>query len=113
MPTQAPHRCLRCHTLVVGPCPECAKPWARRPPSWPGGAGDIRWRRVRATRLALNPLCEWCGSEATQADHLDGTNYDDDSTYGASWLNLDMTRSLCPPCHQSRTGRQGGTAPRY
>lgn len=113
MPVQAPHRCLRCKALVVGPCPVCAGPWARRPASWPGGAGDRRWRRVRAQRLRLDPACAWCGSPATQADHLDGTDYRDDSGQGTSWLNLAMTRSLCVPCHRVRTGRQGGTAARY
>lgn len=111
MPTAPPRRCQRCRQLVSGRC-TCDKPWAQRPASWPGGAGDRRWRKVRAERLAQDPYCEFCGAPATTADHLDGTRYDDDSGFGVSWLNVEMTRSLCVPCHRSRTGRQGGTAPR-
>lgn len=113
MPNAAPRRCLGCGQLVSGPCPTCGAPWARRPKSWPGSGKDPRWRKVRRQRLALDPWCALCYAPAEQVDHLDGTDYRDDSGTGPSWLNIDMTRSLCVPCHRSRTGRQGGTAPRH
>lgn len=108
MPLSAPHRCARCKALVRGRCP-CTT-WADTPASWTrNSTGDPRWRKVRAARLNLDPLCP-CGSTATTADHLDGTDYTDDSGRGASWLNIYMTRSLCTPCHARRTAMQGVAA---
>lgn len=73
-------------------------------------ADDKRWRAVRAQRLREDPYCELCGAIADQVDHLDGTDYKDDSYHGASWLNIDMTRSLCRRCHATRTSAQGRRA---
>lgn len=67
---------------------------------------------MRAERLSIEPLCRICGYVATIADHLDGTDYTDDSGVGASWLNIDMTRSLCVDCHGTRTAHQGVEARR-
>lgn len=111
MPNSAPRRCLRCRQLVTGRrCPNCDKAWTRKPKSWRRGAGDRRWRRVRELRLEFEPLCQECGDIADTVDHLDGTDYDDDSAWGQSWLNIDMTRSLCTPCHRTRTAQQGNAA---
>jgi 5-methylcytosine-specific restriction protein A len=112
MPTAAPHRCPRCKKLVRGKCPTCSPAWSRKPASWKRGGSTRRWRGVRAERLRIEPLCRFCGVAATIADHLDGTDYDDDSGHGRSWLNLDMTRSLCGRCHGTRTSEQGQQARR-
>ncbi len=51
-----------------------------------------------------------CGAIAETVDHLDGTDYADNSYRDNSWLNIDMTQSLCRPCHNKRTGEQGRRA---
>lgn len=75
-------------------------------------SNDPRWRKVRADRLSIEPECRNCGQPAEVADHLDGTDYTDDSGTGPSWLNINMTRSLCASCHTSRTDQQGAAARR-
>ena len=71
---------------------------------------DVRWKRLRKRRLRDDPYCAMCQGIADTVDHLDGTDYTDDSGHGASWLNYDMTRSLCTPCHRKRTAAQGRRA---
>jgi hypothetical protein len=46
---------------------------------------------VRAGRLRIDAHCYVCGESANQVDHLDGTDYEDDSGRGNSWLNIYMT----------------------
>lgn len=110
----APRRCGRCKQLVRGKCPTCDN-WRGRGNSKAyaksrAKASDKRWRAVRAQRLAEDPFCALCGAIADTVDHLDGTDYTDDSYHGKSWLNIDMTRSLCTPCHNKRTSAQGRRA---
>lgn len=115
-PTRPPKQCRRGHRYTGRHCDQCVGWTERKPSSWKSGAGDSRWRAVRAERLELTPVCVNFGTDpactgvATTADHLDGTDYRDDSGVGASWLNLAMTRSMCDGCHARRTGRQGGRA---
>jgi hypothetical protein len=117
MPESPPSRCSRCGQLYKGRC-DCT--------TWSGGATtrswsrekahNPRWQAIRRLRLNLTPFCEGidddlgCGQVATEVDHLDGTDYDDDTGTGRSWLSISMTRSLCTACHRSRTGRQGAAA---
>lgn len=103
MPTRAPRRCRTCKQLVTGRCPTCDQAWVRKPDSWSSG-GTTRWRTIRAQRLALDPLCALCGALADTVDHLDGTDYT------TQRYDLDMTRSLCTPCHRTRTAEQGNSA---
>lgn len=114
MPNKPPTRCGRCHKTYRGSkCPHHA--WENPGQGWRGrSTADPRWRGVRAWRLELNPLCQWpgCSDLADEVDHLDGTDYDDDSGEGASWLNLDQTRSLCRGHHRERTSQQGNEAQR-
>jgi 5-methylcytosine-specific restriction protein A len=63
-----------------------------------------RWRRIRAAKLARDPLCEDCLDRkivkaATDVDHIDGNveNMADE--------NL---RSLCHECHSAKTVRENG-----
>ncbi|TDT31111.1 hypothetical protein CLV29_2524 [Naumannella halotolerans] len=97
MPTRAPTRCSTHRQLN---CPHCTKPWARKPKTWTGGSTRA-WRKVRAQRLTIEPLCRQCGQPATQVDHIDGTNY------ATQRYDINMTRSLCEPCHRTRTAHQG------
>lgn len=67
-----------------------------------------QWFRLRKEAMALyGGVCVWCGAPGRQVDHIDGTDYYDDSGTGASWLNLAMVRLLCTPCHRRRTAEQG------
>lgn len=65
------------------------------------------WRRARLAHLAIEPLCRFCTEAgrvtgATDVDHIEAFNGLDDP------LRLDDNnlRSLCGPCHMSRTARQ-------
>ena len=107
MALSAHRRCRTCRQLVRGKCETCDAAWIRKPKSWTvANTGDRRWRRIRQVRLALEPLCRFCGAIATTVDHVDGTDYTDP----ASWLDVQMTRSLCKACHATRTARQGTDA---
>lgn len=113
-PMSAPRRCARCGQLCRGKCPTCdnwrgkgnSKAYAKST----ARASDKRWRKVRTRRLRDDPYCALCGAIADQVDHLDGTDYNDDSYHDRSWLNYDMTRSLCRSCHAKRTAAQGRRA---
>lgn len=100
MALSAPRRCRTCRQLVRGKCETCDAAWIRKPQSWSGG-GTRRWRAVRAQRLAVEPLCRFCGALADTVDHIDGTDYE------SQRYDLDMTRSLCASCHATRTAAQG------
>jgi 5-methylcytosine-specific restriction enzyme A len=63
-----------------------------------------RWRKIRAAKLARDPLCEDHEAlgevvEATEVDHVDG------DVGNVAYCNL---RSLCKSCHSSKTVRENG-----
>ena len=69
MALSAPRRCRTCRQLVRGKCETCDAAWIRKPKSWTvANTGDRRWRRIRQVRLALEPLCRFCGAIATTVD---------------------------------------------
>lgn len=69
------------------------------------------WKFLRLHVLKTSPMCTMCKkAAASHVDHIDGTNYMNDSGLGDSWLNPQMCRALCADCHRSRTARQGGGA---
>jgi 5-methylcytosine-specific restriction protein A len=66
--------------------------------------GSTRWRRIRASILARDPLCVMCPPKRRQmstiVDHVNGRadrpeDYADDNLQG-----------LCWSCHSSKTGHQ-------
>jgi hypothetical protein len=111
MPHSPPSRCSGCGALLARGerCQACNWVGSRYGRGGPS-TSDPRWRRLRSQRLHLDPFCVECGQIADQVDHVDGTDYDNDSGTGLSWLSIEMTRSLCTPCHRSRTGKQGAAA---
>ncbi|MBB4126231.1 5-methylcytosine-specific restriction protein A [Xanthomonas translucens] len=65
---------------------------------------SVRWRRIRAAHLAVEPLCRLCAARglvvaATDVDHVDGDDSNNDPG------NL---QSLCHPCHSRKTARENG-----
>lgn len=114
MPTATPRLCNRCQQIVTGTCPHCTSGWDTRPPrdSWGAGPGRAKtghrkWRALRTKLLDEDPYCATCGAPANQVDHLPGTDYEDSSGYGRSWLNPAMTRPMCTPCHRRKTSQDG------
>ena len=106
MPRSTPKLCPTCRTITPQPCPTCSNGWtSRTPTSWAGGS-TRQWRKTRARKLALNPLCEWpgCYDLATTVDHIDGTNYH------TQRYDMNQLRSLCQPHHATRTANQGNAA---
>lgn len=66
------------------------------------------WRKCRAYKLSLNPLCEQCVerdeiTEATQVHHIVDRADRPDLEYELSNL-----QALCAPCHSKITSSKGG-----
>jgi hypothetical protein len=80
-----------------------------RPPADPWYA-KAAWRGrygVRRYKLKQNPLCEKCGSPATQVHHTD-----DSWKVTRNWsiflggYNMELLQALCGPCHSEETMKQ-------
>lgn len=122
MPTSPPTRCTGCGALLYRGerCQTCN--WSGSRYKGEGGprTSNPQWAKIRSERLRIDPFCTWvgegddliCAEVATQVDHLDGTDYDDHSGQGRSWLNLDTTRSLCTDHHRKRTAQQSAMSRR-
>ena len=66
-------------------------------------AYDSAWRKVRATQLSKQPLCQGCFSQghirsARQVDHLFAW-----SAIGKEAFHLNIFQSLCDECHSHKT----------
>lgn len=62
------------------------------------------WRKARANKLQLSPLCEEClrhgrTTEATMVDHIIPINK------GGDPLALDNLQSLCHSCHSIKSAK--------
>jgi 5-methylcytosine-specific restriction protein A len=67
----------------------------------------VAWKKVRTLQLQLEPLCRKCRSvgrltEATVVDHIL------DRSLGGDDYAAENLQSLCKPCHDAKTRRQGG-----
>lgn len=116
MPHRPPHPCAvsGCPAVVTrgARCPEHLRALQReadsfRPSAARRGYGHA-WRRIRLAHLRREPLCRFCGERgrtvaAAEVDHV--VALADGGTHVASNL-----RSLCTPCHSSRTARDQGFA---
>ena len=83
---------------------------------WRGSASargyDRAWQRCRNTFIARNPLCLFCMRKgilepAAEVDHI--LTIEARPDLRLDWSNL---RSLCKPCHSSRTATDTGRARR-
>jgi len=61
------------------------------------------WRRLRAAHLAAFPDCVSCGGRARVVDHVTSRHQAPDRALDPSNL-----RSMCNPCHSSRTALTDG-----
>jgi 5-methylcytosine-specific restriction protein A len=108
MPLMPSHRCSTCGSLVTGRCPHCRRQRdTRRPDANARGYTSQRWRRLRAHKLALDPLCSVCLTAgcrvaATDVDHLEPHAGPDDPRFWL-WSNLD---AKCHACHSRKTATQ-------
>lgn len=100
MPTRPPRVCNRCRKAVPGGrrCP-CTPAWSSRTNAYTGSGSTRRWRKVRADKLAADPVCQrpGCHRLAVEVDHIirvsrGGDRYDP--------ANL---QSLCLEHHQDKT----------
>ncbi|WP_280301958.1 HNH endonuclease signature motif containing protein [Nocardia neocaledoniensis] len=100
MPVRPPRVCNRCRKTVPARkrCP-CSPAWTSSRNSYTGSGSTRRWRRVRAAKLAADPVCErpGCRRLAVEVDHIirvsrGGDRYDP--------ANL---QSLCHEHHQDKT----------
>lgn len=60
------------------------------------------WRKLRAQKLLMNPLCEECERKgiltpAQMVDHIVPINK------GGAALDIDNLQSLCNPCHNRKS----------
>lgn len=93
------HVCASClqvvSTISRGMCPDCQRrnDRTRRPPA------HIRYpaeyQRNRATLLADEPPCHWCGQPATTADHITPRSHGGGHDLG----------NLVPACGRCNTAR--------
>ncbi|MHC4695893.1 MAG: HNH endonuclease [Planctomycetota bacterium] len=66
---------------------------------------DRRWQRVRAVKVAQDPLCEECGrhgrtTATTEVDHIIPIRQ------GGAVYDLANLQSMCKPCHSRTTARE-------
>ena len=116
MPTQPPSICPRCGAVKHGPCPRCNHGTKH---NWQddrqrGGrierGYDNDWLKLRAAKLAADPLCEFClamrpevVTVATQVHHVIPFRAQADPMR----LDWDNLRSVCVACHAKQTGKRG------
>lgn len=63
------------------------------------------WRKLRATKMQYNPLCEECTRNgrvvsATMVDHIKPISE------GGAMLDMENLQSLCNRCHNIKSGRE-------
>ena len=81
---------------------------SKRPNANARGYDKKRWRPMRSTHLAKNPLCAACQSqgrvtEATEVDHIRPHKGNVKLLYDPNNL-----QSLCKPCHSHKTATEDG-----
>jgi 5-methylcytosine-specific restriction protein A len=112
MPTAPKTLCPGCQRKIVEQgqrCPACADKHRKRPSVRRSGDpfyNSAPWRRVRAERLSLNPLCQDCQdvgrvTAATEVHHVKPR-----ADYPELELDIDNTRSCCKRHHSGHTMRE-------
>lgn len=118
MPKAAPSRCVepQCWEWAEknGRCEKHQRqPWENTSARNRAVTNTSRWRKVRAQVLRRDRfICQWCGDEATEADHLispgDGGAAYDPSNLVASCheCNAERGRELSQSKRNKRKGRK-------
>ena len=68
---------------------------------------SAKWKKLRAMKLAMNPLCERCLAKGISnsshivhhKEYITDKNYFDDDVF----FNIDNLECLCQACHNRRT----------
>src|SRR5512133_189563 len=68
----------------------------------------MRWKRIRAVGLKIEPLCRECKSKgktkaATVRDHIVPVSK------GGDFWDMNNHQSLCNSCHASKSGKEAHT----
>lgn len=82
-------------------------------PAWRQNAGvsaaqrgyGAEWQRIRLVVLGQEPRCQVCGQRATEVDHIVP------KAKGGTDARMNL-RSLCGPCHRTKTARDSRPASR-
>lgn len=89
----------------------CHRPWQKEKKPQTGRIHNNKefyqspaWRKLRAVKLRLNPLCEECErlgrvTPAQMVDHITPINK------GGASLDMENLQSLCNACHNRKSAR--------
>lgn len=80
---------------------ELDKPWGRKEERL-RFYGTVRWQKIRAVKLAEDPVCQGCKHAlAEEVDHIVPATADNPR----GWFDWDNLQSLCKPCHKDKTAQ--------
>ena len=93
--------------LYLEGCTKCTereelnKPWARKERL--RFYGTSKWQKLRAVKLAENPVCEYCNEAlAVEVDHVESAA----ANRPDLWYDWNNLKSTCKRCHQEKTARK-------
>lgn len=64
--------------------------------------GSYRWKKLRAAKVALNPLCEHCEARGI-AKPVDEVDHIEEIEDGGDMWDIHNLQSLCHSCHTIKT----------
>lgn len=65
-----------------------------------------RWRKVRALKIARNPICEECAKKGVVSDKNLVVDHIKPINQGGAPLDMENLQTLCSPCHNRKSGRE-------
>lgn len=108
MPMRPPRVCSRCRKTVSGRCP-CTPAWSSQTNRYSGSGSTRRWRRVRADKLAADPVCERPGCHhLAEVDHITPVSRGGDRYDPANLQSLCHTHHLEKTLTEAREAKGQG-----